>query len=47
MLLFLKLLPEENDTDKEQVHCATYSAVLLNGMPCLLHFPAPVYIIKN
>lgn len=47
MLLFVKFLPEEYDTNKEKINTAKYSRVCYNGLPGCFHFPAPVNIIKD
>jgi len=47
MLFFPEFLPEKNNTDKEKIDSAADRWIFFNGFPCLLHFFAPVDIIKN
>ena len=47
MLFFPEFLPEKNDPDKKKINGAANRRMLFNCLPCLFHFPAPVYIIKN
>ncbi len=46
MLFFPKFLPEKYNPDKEQINRTANLRMGLYRFPCLLHFPAPVYIIE-
>jgi len=47
MLLLLYRLLEEKNTDEEQVDAKRDGWMLAAMVPCLFHFPAPVYIIHH
>ena len=47
MLFFPEIRPEKNNSDKEKVNAASDQWMSFYSFPGLLHFPAPVDIIKN
>ena len=47
MLLFPEFMPEKYYTQEKKIHTATDSWMRFDGFPGLLHFRAPVDIIKH